>query len=252
MNSFTFTLIVKNLDIESAEQANQLDWTKADFYASQIDGQTTLTVASAVEVENRVEFALDAMAFLNGLNPTIEVLAVAPDLVGTSDIAFRAGIDRETIRTWANASRGSGDFPTPLARLGGERKIWDWPTVNQWLKEHNRLDSTEVGLSRDEFSRLDSLLRARAGRRSDVFDTSRFTVRPRPASTTVADADQSDPVTLAEAMSALFVTLDFAVTTEITSHGLMKPQERTRDIPHVSAFTNQSYFSSSNNFQLAA
>ncbi|MEI9906954.1 MAG: hypothetical protein WDO06_02750 [Actinomycetota bacterium] len=51
-----------------------------------------------------------------------------------------------------------------MARLGGDRKVWDWPTVNSWLKEHNRFETHEIGLSRVEFSFLDSLLRQGAGR----------------------------------------------------------------------------------------
>lgn len=247
MDTFIFTLVVKNLDIESAEQANQLDWSKADFYASQIDGQTTLTVASAMEVANRVEFALDAIAFLNGLNPAIEVLAVAPDLVGPSDIAARAGIDRETIRTWANASRGRGDFPTPLARLGGDRKIWDWPTVNRWLKENNRFDSNEVGLTRNEFSQLDALLMAGAGRR-----TRQPNMKQGPISKTVAQIVPSDPVALADAIADLFATSNFKVTPGITGESNRGTEGGIRNFPTSTIVTDASIYPVVNNYQLAA
>ncbi|MEI9906953.1 MAG: hypothetical protein WDO06_02745 [Actinomycetota bacterium] len=77
METFIFSLIVQNFDFESDAQADQLDWDKADIYASNLDGQAIFTLASVQDVQDRLSFALEAIAFLNGLDPAIEVLAVA-------------------------------------------------------------------------------------------------------------------------------------------------------------------------------
>lgn len=162
MNTFIFTLNIGNFDMDSEDQAEQLDWEFSDIYASQIDDEITLTFVSSSMVESRVDFVLDAISFLNGLNPRIEVLSIDPDLVGTSDIASRVGCDRETVRKWANSMRGAGNFPSPMGRINGGRKIWDWPTVNEWLKANGHFDSGQTGLSRDEFARLNALIRTRS------------------------------------------------------------------------------------------
>lgn len=165
MNAFIFTFNVTNFDIESEQQIEQLVWDFGDIYASEIDGQVTLTFASSITVESRIDFVLDAIGFLNGLNPAVEVLSIDHDLVGTSDIASRAKCDRETVRKWVNSLRGSGDFPTPIGRINGGRKIWDWSTVNEWLKAKGHFDSKVSGLTRDEFARLDALIRTRTWER---------------------------------------------------------------------------------------
>lgn len=160
MESFTFAVVVENFDPTSDEQAEQLDWELADIYASQIDDFVYLTISSVGQVDDRIDFAIDAILFLRRISPSIEVTSVVQDLVGATDIAVRSGFDRETVRTWATASRGPGDFPMPVARLNGGRKIWDWPSVSDWLKKNNLFSSNESGLTRKEFARLDALVRS--------------------------------------------------------------------------------------------
>ena len=65
----------------------------------------------------------------------------APDLVGPSEVAERAGVSRSTVAQWR---RRHPDFPAPLAYLGAGRQaprggssggmpVWDWPAVAAWL-----------------------------------------------------------------------------------------------------------------------
>lgn len=159
MSTFIFTLIVKNCDIHSVAQMEQLIWERGDIYASETDGEVALTIASIESVESRIDFVHEAISFLNRLTPAIEVLFIDPDLVGISDIASRAGCSREAVRLWANSTRGRGNFPTPIGRVEGGRKIWDWPSVNEWLNANARTESNETGLTRDEFAAVNGLIR---------------------------------------------------------------------------------------------
>ena len=56
-------------------------------------------------------------------------LIPAPDLVGATDIAERAGVKPNTVKVWAWRHR---DFPSPVATLARGR-LWRWSDVEAWL-----------------------------------------------------------------------------------------------------------------------
>lgn len=55
------------------------------------------------------------------------------DLVNTNDIARRANRHPHTIRQYIHHIRGPGHFPHRFGRAG-RSDIWDWGTVNAWLR----------------------------------------------------------------------------------------------------------------------
>jgi hypothetical protein len=51
------------------------------------------------------------------------------DLVGTSEIAERAGVKVNTVHSWRQRH---ADFPEPAVRLASG-PVWRWPDVFAWL-----------------------------------------------------------------------------------------------------------------------
>jgi hypothetical protein len=118
----------QSVDAIIAKEFPDLSWDQAD-------GLTTLTVFVDREdavtdtdaIVRRVESAIDGL----------KVVGVYRDLVGTTDIALRAGVSREGARKWSQ----SDDFPTPFDYIGaGSMKVWAWTEVVQWLETARALD----------------------------------------------------------------------------------------------------------------
>ena len=65
------------------------------------------------------------------MTPTSEGREIIPalDLVGTSEVAARAGIRPNTVSVWRRRHR---DFPAPLVTLASG-PVWSWPEVQAWL-----------------------------------------------------------------------------------------------------------------------
>ncbi|MEU0971358.1 hypothetical protein ABZ357_40350 [Streptomyces sp. NPDC005917] len=90
---------------------------------------------------------------------------VDEQFVSLADIATRAGLSHEAVRLWAAGKRRTEDdpFPKPRAQVGQGRtatKIWAWPEVLAWLKDHYHLD-LEPGtayLTTQQVTRLNALL----------------------------------------------------------------------------------------------
>jgi len=84
------------------------------------------------------------------------------ELVGVSDIAARVKLNRETIRSWATGSRGSGDFPAPVGSIGGGQrgtsKIWRWAEVNDWLDKSYALGDGYKYATQAEFAEINAYL----------------------------------------------------------------------------------------------
>lgn len=85
-----------------------------------VDPDTYVTAALALAGEVRA----------TGL---ITHLTVDFDLVNTTDIGIRSGRTRQAIRQYIEGIRGPGNFPAPVGEPGGVR-VWDWGTVNEWLR----------------------------------------------------------------------------------------------------------------------
>lgn len=57
-----------------------------------------------------------------------------PEVVGAVEIARRLGVGRGTVDQW----RQRDLFPAPSWAVGG-RPAWDWPDIEAWAKETDRL-----------------------------------------------------------------------------------------------------------------
>lgn len=51
------------------------------------------------------------------------------DLVGTPELAARAGVAEATVHSWR---RRHADFPKPIVRLASG-PVWDWREVAAWV-----------------------------------------------------------------------------------------------------------------------
>lgn len=161
-DSLIFHLVVTGLDMADPRHVKALDWPEADIYPSEQDGQQFLTVRSAIPVSDAVDFVLATIAHLSVAAEDLSVEGLDQDLVGTTDIANRIGVNRETVRLWSTAGRGGGNFPPALGVVNAGRKIWDWASVNEWLRAHTTHGADEIGLSRAEHAQVDAMLRCRA------------------------------------------------------------------------------------------
>lgn len=94
--------------------------------------------------------------------PEAKVTGVDPDLVSTSDIASRIGVNRETVRLWVRGDRGPGGFPESMGAVGGgdrnATRVWSWPFVNAWLEKHFHLGDGDEYLTPQQVARLNSAL----------------------------------------------------------------------------------------------
>jgi hypothetical protein len=152
-----FTLAVDGVDLASEDVVESLVAGDLEVYPAVVAGKSILTYR--VFAETSYDAVIDAVRHLLYLFPGIVVCRVEPDLVSISDIASRLGKPRESVRAWVIGSRGSGDFPIPLTVLGDNVRVWDWASVNSWLKGKN-IDGydDEHLLSREEIDELNVML----------------------------------------------------------------------------------------------
>ncbi len=156
-----FTLAVDAVDLSSEEVVEALISGDFEVYPAVIDGKSLLTYR--LFAENSYDAVLDAVGHLQSLLSDAVARRIEPDLVSVSDIASRLGRPRESIRAWVIGTRGPGGFPSALALIGGGIRVWDWPSVNEWLKQHD-IDGhdQETLLSREEVDELNVMLRRHA------------------------------------------------------------------------------------------
>lgn len=134
MTTFAFTVIVDGLDLDDGSRLDHLDTDEFIVLPSGIDGITTIDVEiDATSGEDALRRLLD---HLRGTG--VEVTRLLDDLVNVPEIADRLGVNRETVRTWVNGSRGGADFPRHR-QLVGNQKIWPWSQVFAWAQVRGRL-----------------------------------------------------------------------------------------------------------------
>lgn len=126
-----------------------------------------LTVQAGVA---SLEFDREAPSFEDALGSALkaargagcEVQMVAPDdLVSASEIARRAGVEREAVRLWQQGLRGPGGFPAPVARVVESSPLWSWAEVTDWLHAHGKLADEDTREAAKLLAAVNSVLRAR-------------------------------------------------------------------------------------------
>jgi hypothetical protein len=134
------TLRVLGVDLDDEDTVAIIAADLDDLAWSMVDGRVRATLF--VDQVNLVNKTVETARCIEH-KLTARVDQVDEDLVGIPDIAARVKINRETVRSWANGTRGPRGFPVPVGAVGGgERgsaKVWKWREVNDWLDRHYSL-----------------------------------------------------------------------------------------------------------------
>ena len=85
------------------------------------------------------------------------VVGLDLDLANTTDIADRTGRSRQAIRQYSEGLRGPQGFPAPLGEPGGVR-VWDWGSVNEWLRTSGLGGDPEYHPTREVIADLSTAL----------------------------------------------------------------------------------------------
>lgn len=155
--TYMFTLAVDGVDLTDEDVVEALVSGKLEVYPAVVAGKSTLTYR--VLADSSYDAVIDAVTHLKSLFPSVTVCRVEMDLVSISDIAARLDRPRESVRAWVVGSRGPKDFPSPMTVIGDGVRVWDWPSVNQWLKRKGieGYDDEHL-LSREEIDELNVML----------------------------------------------------------------------------------------------
>jgi hypothetical protein len=164
---FQVSLVFEGVDVDNDETLDSLaDFTEIEW--SSRAGRLHITItqhgASAISVAR-----LFVARFVRQL-PTARLLGADRELVSINDVADRVGVHRETVRLWAEGTRGAGDFPPPAGVVGNRTKVWEWATVHRWLASHTGLGQSDIRQATlDDLARIDLLASGQAMMRM-VFD----------------------------------------------------------------------------------
>ena len=136
--TYSFTLFVRGLDLFSNGQIDALHEAGCDdaTFGARDGAPYALFDREAGSFSEALRSAVHNL--LKAL-PQLRVVRVEPDdLVTMATIAKRSGRTRESIRLLANSDRGPGDFPSPVAYVDEKTRLWHWPDVAHWLREHGK------------------------------------------------------------------------------------------------------------------
>ena len=154
------SLQVLNVDLENEGVLERIAAHLDDLLWSEVDGRVCVDVfanekdlvCAAVDVACRIRTHLSGSL----------IEQIDDDLVGIPDIAARTRLNRETIRSWSNGTRGPGGFPPPVGSIGGGQrgsaKVWRWRDVNKWLGDSYELDDGFDYPSQAEVSEINAHL----------------------------------------------------------------------------------------------
>ena len=135
MSTFHFTLIVDGPDLQDRHVIDRLFEAGCD--------DATVGVSDGVQF---VDFDREAEALDDALLSAVhdleklegvEVVRIADaGLASLADIAARVGRTRESVRLLVSGARGPGNFPKPVTDPRSRYRLWRWPEVAGWFKEH--------------------------------------------------------------------------------------------------------------------
>lgn len=108
-----------------------------------------------------VSTAIAVITALEAIDASLRVVDVDEDFVNISDIAARVDRSRQGIRLHVEGHRGPGGFPRHRGVIGDGQKIWDWASVNEWLRNSmSELADDEVSLLPEHVTEVRSWLRS--------------------------------------------------------------------------------------------
>lgn len=137
MHTYRLTLAYEGIDFEDDELIDRLAGAVPNVHWMVAEGEVRALVY--LEAATAREAADQAVSEIRQLVPAARATRVVEDFVSIPDIAERAGVNRETVRTWVTGSRGPGNFPIARGVVGNGIRVWDWAVVNLWLRRHYEL-----------------------------------------------------------------------------------------------------------------
>ena len=137
MPTFHFSLLYNGIDIDDDDT---LDLLSAAPEIAWLSNHGAVYAIAVVEAASALKAAQDVVRTISAIVPTASPVRVEEDLVAVTDIATRVGVSRESVRLWVENKRGPGGFPCPRGHVGGDaQRVWDWGSVQRWLRENYRL-----------------------------------------------------------------------------------------------------------------
>lgn len=156
MPKYLIRMAVDNVDVfdeglieASVEASPILYWGSSDGIAHVRAISEAATAPQALEI---------VLGRLRRIAPNAKPKRILEDWVAVRDIANRVGVNRETVRLWATGDRKSG-FPPPRGTVSKNVRIWDWASVNAWLRENVGLGDEHLTPTQAEVARMNEQLR---------------------------------------------------------------------------------------------
>ena len=134
VGTYAFDLVVGGFDVTDPGQLDRL-WTNRFVIVPASADQVT-TISIEIRADSNQDAVTMVLSHLATAVPEVTVERIDLDLVTTTEIAIRLGVDREAVRKWAAGERRSTEsFPPHFARLpGGQKaqKVWRWASIYAW------------------------------------------------------------------------------------------------------------------------
>ncbi|WP_245304343.1 hypothetical protein [Hoeflea olei] len=141
MKAYEFSIVASGPDPHADDfEARFYDNGCDDALVSFQKGRVILDfIREAVSVDQAIASAIENVMATGAVVERIE-----PDpLVSLAEISDRTGLTRAAVSLYAKGDRGEG-FPAPVAKVTGDRPLWLWPSVAQWLFQRKQLSREAV------------------------------------------------------------------------------------------------------------
>lgn len=136
---YSFTLILNAISEPSEELENRLFESGCDDATLSFRNQIAYLDFER-EAENPEMAVLSAISDIEISKGGITVARIEPaDPVTAAEIARRLNRTRESVRLLIKGSRGSGEFPLPIAGVTSTSMIWSWSDVTDWCYKNGIL-----------------------------------------------------------------------------------------------------------------
>ena len=97
------------------------------------------------EAENLENAIISAIDQVERIGFGLSVKRVEPsDIVTSAEIARRLNRSRQSVQQLISGSRGSADFPLPIAGVTTKTMLWSWLEVTRWFLEKGKLDDEDI------------------------------------------------------------------------------------------------------------
>lgn len=136
---YSFTLILNGISEPSEELENRLFESGCDDATLSFRNQIAYLDFER-EAENPEIAVLSSISDIETSKGGITVARIEPaDPVTAAEIARRLNRTRESVRLLIKGSRGSGEFPLPIAGVTSTSMIWSWSDVTDWCYKNGIL-----------------------------------------------------------------------------------------------------------------